>query len=120
MANIFTLDVLKAEVQKQFEPFVIGLSDGSECSLTTPLKLSQDGRKIVKENLEELNKADPDDESQEAVERIIEHISRVFYAVADKPAKLLADLSADDKTMQAMLMSKVLNAWFNEHQVGEA
>lgn len=120
MANVFTTDVLRAEVKKQFEPFVLGLADGSRCELRSTLRLSAEGRKVVKDSLSELSDLDTDDESPEALDKVIELVSKVIYAVADKPAKLLADLHDSDKLIQVALMSKVVNAWIGETQAGEA
>ena len=120
MSNVFALDALREETKKQFEPFVLGLTDGSQCELRSTLRLSKDDRKTVKDSLEVLQDLDTDDDSPEALDRVIEVISKVFYAVADKPAKLLADLQDSDKLIQVALMTKVLSAWMEGTEAGEA
>jgi hypothetical protein len=120
MSNVFTLEALREETKKQFEPFVIGLADGSQCELRSTLRLSKDDRKTVKDSLDALFKLDAEDESPETLDKMVELISKVFYAVADKPAKLLSDLQDSDKHIQIALMTKVLNAWMGETEAGEA
>jgi len=120
MTNVFTLDSFREEVKKGFEPFVIGLADGSKCELRSTLRLSAESRKTVKDSLNALSELDTDDDSPETIDKVIELVSKVFYAVADKPAKLLSDLQDPDKLIQVALMTKVLGAWIRETQVGEA
>jgi hypothetical protein len=120
MSNVFTLQSLKEETKKQFEPFVIGLSDGTQCELSSTLRLSADSRKTVKDSLDALSDIGTNDDSPETLEKIIEVISKIFYAIADKPAKLLADLQDSDKHIHVALMTKVLGAWIEDTQAGEA
>jgi len=120
MTNVYDLDKLRATTKKEFEPFVLGLSDGSTCELLSTLRLDADNRKVVRDSLDAWTKMDPEDESPESREKLIELISKVFNAVCDKPAKLLADLHDDDKLVQVALMSKVINAWIEGTEAGEA
>lgn len=118
--NVFTLQALREETKKQFEPFAIKLSDGSQCELKSTLRLSKEDRKTVKDSLDALSKMDYEDDSPEGLDKVVEIISKIFYAVADKPAKLLSDLHDDDKRIQVVLMTKVLNAWSEDTEAGEA
>src|SRR5262249_9818242 len=111
---------LKEETKKQFEPFVIGLSDGSQCEMSSILRLDADNRKAVRDSYDALTELDKEDESPENIERVIEIVSKIFYAVAGKQAKLLADLQDRDKQFQVALMYKVLNAWWGDTEAGEA
>jgi len=120
MTNVLYFYNVRTTTKKAFEPFVLGLSDGTKCELLSTLRLEADSRKVVKENLDAWSKLDPQDESSDAIDKIIELISKIFYAVCDKPAKLLADLNDDDKLVQVALMSKVLNAWIEGTEAGEA
>ena len=120
MTNVFTLDSLREEVKKGFEPFVLGLADGSQCELRSTLRLSAESRKTVKDSLDALSELDTDDDSTDNLDKVIELVSKVFYAVADKPAKLLADLQDSDKLIQVALMTRVLGAWIGDTEAGEA
>lgn len=120
MSNVFTLASLREETEKKFAPFVIGLSDGSQCELKSTLRLAADARKAVKGSLDELSKLDSEDESNDALDKITELISKIFYELADKPAKLLSDLHDADKQVQVALMSRVLTAWMGDTEAGEA
>ena len=120
MSNVFTLDSFREDVKKGFEPFVIGLSDGSKCELRSTLRLSAESRKTVKDSLNALYEVDTDDDSSDTLDKVIELVSKVFYAVADKPAKLLSDIQDPDKLIQVALMTKVLSAWIGDTQAGEA
>lgn len=119
MTNVFTLKALREETKKQFDPFVIGLSDGSQCELLAPLRMSVEERKVLKDSWDALTELKELDD-EESLDKAIELISKVFYAVADKPAKLLADLQDDDKKIHVALLTKVLTAWVEETQAGEA
>jgi len=120
MSNVFTLDSLREETKRKFAPFKIGLSDGSEVTLASALRLSADDRKAVQKGFEEVNSLKEEDDSPEAMDRVIEAISKVFYAIADKPSKLISDLDDDDQLVKVALMSRVLAAWAKETQLGEA
>lgn len=119
--NVFTLDAMRLETQKKFAPFKIQLGDGSEVSLSSALRLDSDDRKTVQKALQEISDInDEEDDSPETFDRLIEAISKVFNAIADKPAKLLKDLDDEDQLVKTALMSRVLSAWADETQLGEA
>lgn len=120
MSNLFTLDSLREETKKKFDPFKIGLSDGSEVTLSSTLRLDSDSRKAVKKALEEINTLSDKEDTPETYDLLIEAMSKVLNAVADKPAKLLSDLDDDDQLVKASLMTSVLQAWAKETQLGEA
>lgn len=120
MSNVFTLDALREETKKRFAPVEIGLSDGTKITLVPSLRLPADDRKVVKAALDDIQEIDNDDTSQEACELLIESISKIFNVVADKPAKLLRELHDDDYLVKVMLMSRVLQEWAGQTQLGEA
>lgn len=120
MSNVFTLDKFREETRRRFAPFTIELSDGSEAQMVSVLRLSADDRKTVRDALGSLGDSDGEDESPEALDRLVELISRVFQALSDRPAELLADLHDDDLAIKVALMSRVLSAWAEETQLGEA
>lgn len=120
MGNTFTLDSLREETQKRFAPFKLGLSDGSEVTLSSTLRLSSEDRKAVQKHLTEVNSLSDEDDNPETVDQLIEIISKIFNVIADKPAKLLSDLDDEDPLIKVALMSRVLLAWANETRLGEA
>jgi len=120
MTNVFDTKALREATEKEFEPFVLGLADGSQCEMQSPLRVPKESRKVARDALDALSNLDTDDDSPENLDRLIEIISKVFYAVCDKPAKLLADLHDEQKDIQVALMSKVFNAWIESTEAGEA
>lgn len=119
-SNVFTLDNLRAETKKRFEPVKIGLSDGSEVELSSLLRLPKKDRETVVAALEEVNEIDTDSEDTSDLETVVEVISKIFNAIADKPVKLLKELDDPDLMVKITLMTEVLNVWARATQLGEA
>lgn len=120
MSNVFTLESLKEETKRKFDPFKLKLSDGTEVTLSSALRLGKDNRKVVSKALEEVSTLQDEEDTPEALESLVEAISRIFTAVCDKPQKLLSDLHEDDLDIKVALMSRILAAWAKETQLGEA
>jgi|SRR6516225_1004849 len=120
MTNVFTLDALREETRKQFAPFEIGLSDGTTATLSSTLRLTSKDRKAVQEALESIGGLKEDDDDNDTLEKAVEAMSKVYNVIADKPAKLLADLNDTDLQIKVALMTKVLSAWMGHTEVGEA
>ncbi|AGK87503.1 tail assembly chaperone [Mycobacterium phage HINdeR] len=118
MSNVFTLDAIKAEARKKFAPVTIGLSDDTNVELTSFIKLSKEDRKTVKGLLESLNDIEDEDESDEALDVVEETISKIFSLVANKPSKLLRALEDDEREVKLATMTKILQAWLEQAQVG--
>lgn len=119
-SNVFTLDNLRAETKKRFEPVRIGLSDGSEVELSSLLRLPKKDRETVVAALEEVNEIDTDSEDTSDLETVVEVISKIFNAIADKPVKLLKELDDPELMVKITLMTEVLNVWARATQLGEA
>lgn len=120
MSNVFTLDSLREETKKKFAPFKIRLTDGSEVSLSSMLRIPAEDRKAVRKALDEVSDLSEADDTPESIESMIEAISKILNVIADKPAKLLSELDDEDPQVKVMLMSKVVLAWAKETQLGEA
>ena len=120
MASTFTLESLKEETRKKFAPVTVELSDGSEVVLSSVLKLSSEDRKAVQKSLQTVADIDENDDSPETVDRLIEAISKIFYAIADKPARLLSEVDDPDPMVKVSLMSHVVSSWAKETNLGEA
>lgn len=116
MSNVFTLDSLREEVESEFAPMKLTLSDGTEVVLRSLLRLKDKERAEVLETLKSLDfKSDSEDDTPERVEQLTKNVARVLELVSDNGKKLLKELDGD-----LLLMMKVLNRWMEETQLGEA
>lgn len=126
MSNAFTLDALREETLKRYEPFVISLADGSSIELKSVLRLGKNDRDAVVAAIEEIS--DLDDEIDENDEDLVDEystkvcdsIEKVFRLIASKPKRLLAELDHEDPQIRATLYTSVLTKWMGESQLGEA
>lgn len=118
MSNVFSLDSLREEVEKEFSPVAITVSDGTDITLRNLLRLPKKEREAVLAKLKELNKVGEDhddDETPEEVDQLIEHATQILMLVADNGRKLIKELGGD----LAVIM-KVLEVWMETAQPGEA
>ena len=126
MSNVFTLDALREETVKKFEPVTVKLSDDSTVELRAVLRLGKNEREAVAAAIDEISKIDDDidDDDEDAVdeyaEKIIDSIEKVFKLIATKPKKLLAELDHEDPQIKVSLYTALLQKWIGETQVGEA
>ncbi|AXH46768.1 tail assembly chaperone [Mycobacterium phage Acolyte] len=126
MSNVFTLDSLREETIRQFEPTKIELSDGSKVELKSILKIGEKAREAAMAVVDELQEIpEPeDDEDEEAVEEyaeaICEAVAKIFRLVTPKYKRLLAELDHEDPQIKATLHTSVLNRWIKGSQLGEA
>jgi len=115
MGNVFTLDSLRAEVDKDFSPAKITLSDGSTVVLRNLLRLKKKDRDAVLEKLTELDKVSGEGISVDDIATAVDVISGVLTVVADHPKELLKELDGD-----LQVAMKVLEVWMEATQPGEA
>jgi len=115
MGNTFTLDSLREEVEKEFAPVKITLSDGTEVTLLSLLRLKGKDRKAVLEALDALE-ADDEASTSDEVDLTLATALTVLELVAKDNGKKLVKELGDDLA----LTMKVLNAWTAATQVGEA
>ncbi|BBC53827.1 putative tail assembly chaperone [Mycobacterium phage PP] len=120
MSNVFTLDALRDEARKKFAPVKIGLSDDTEVELTSLLKLSREDRKTVKAALDAISELEDDEDNDSTVDDLIDLLEKIYTVVASKPAKLLRAFEDDDREVKLAMMFRVLSAWLEQAQVGEA
>ncbi|AMS01020.1 tail assembly chaperone [Mycobacterium phage ArcherNM] len=129
MTNVFTLDALKAETKKKYEPVLIGLSDDVTVELKPLLKLGKKSREAVVEAVKEMEDIPEIDEEDEDADELIEEysilacevVAKVFRLIATSPRKLIAELDAEeDPRIRAELYAAVLRTWMRETQLGEA
>ncbi|AMS01021.1 tail assembly chaperone [Mycobacterium phage ArcherNM] len=127
MTNVFTLDALKAETKKKYEPVLIGLSDDVTVELKPLLKLGKKSREAVVEAVKEMEDIPEIDEEDEDADELIEEysilacevVAKVFRLIATSPRKLIAELDAEeDPRIRAELYAAVLRTWMRETQLG--
>lgn len=121
MGNTFTLDSLREETERQFAPVKIGLSDGSEATMVSLLRLGKKDRESVNATLEDLNSVEVDEETDsEELGLLIESLSKIFTIITDKSEQLLKEIDGDDLLVKLTLMIQVLHKWMGATQLGEA
>ena len=126
MSNVFTLDALRDETIKRYEPVEILLSDDSSIELTSVLRLAKKDREAVLAAIEEINEIedefDEDDDEQvdRYAEKVCESIEKVFKLIANKPKRLLVELDHEEPKIKVSLYTAVLSRWMGETQLGEA
>jgi hypothetical protein len=115
--NVFTLDALREEVDKEYAPFKIRVADGTEVTLRSLLRLSKKDRDSVLDLIKKISSEDEERDGLEEVARVSEVTSKIIQLIADKDGgkKLLADLDGD---LQVAI--KIIEAWITETQLGEA
>lgn len=115
MGNVFTLDALREEVEKEFAPVEIVVSDGSTVTLRNLLRLPRGERGKVLEKLKVLEAHEDSEEGTDEFARMADVAKEVLGLVADDGRKLLKDLGED-----IAVILKVLNVWMGSSQPGEA
>ena len=126
-SNVFTLDALREETEKRYEPLTVKLSDGSSIELKPLLRLGKKEREAIQEALEEIEKLDDDefdDEDEELVdeyaEKVCSIIEKIFTLVSSKPKRLISALDHEEPQIKVTLYTTLLQKWMGETQVGEA
>ena len=92
MGNKFTLDSLREEVECEFAPVEIDLSDGTTVTLRHLLRLPKNTREKVIDTLKVLETKEGDDPD---VDVMIDAATAVLKLVADQGAKLVKELDGD-------------------------
>lgn len=123
MSNVFTLDSLREEADKQFAPVKIGLSDGSEVTLRNLLRLGEKDRELVRANIKLISASNDDESDEESseddsfkdIDEKVRLASEILAKVASDSRKLLKELDGD-----VGLILQVLQTWMEGTQSGEA
>ena len=112
--NVFTLDALRQEVERQYSPVTVTLADGTDVTLRNLLRLDRKDRDKVMESLKQLE--DTDSITDGDVDSVVDAAFTVLELVAEKGGKqLVAELEGD-----IPLTMKVLETWMAASQPGEA
>jgi hypothetical protein len=112
MANSFTLDDLRAEVEREYAPVEITLHDGTVVTLKHLLRLPKKSRDKVAETLKVL---EPKEGEEPDVDVMTEAATTVLKLVGDNGAALVKELDGD-----ITLIMRVLERWMATTQPGEA
>ena len=115
MGNVFTLDSLREEVEREFAPVKIVVGDGEEITLRNLLRLPKRQREKVTERLKDMESVEGADEDTDEIGRLSGIALDVLSVVADNGDALIDALDGD-----AGLILKVLNKWMGSSQPGEA
>lgn len=120
MGNIFTLESMREEIEREFAPFQIDLGDDKVVTLRNVLRLPKKDRDVVYRLLDELS-SDSESDSEtglSSTERSAEVALKIFPLVAEseKAGRQLVESLGDDLA----LTLRVFSAWMKGAQVGEA
>lgn len=117
MGNVFTLDALREEVEKEFAPVQIVLKDGTSVTLRNLLRLPKKERSQVMAKIKVLESIDSSGESEDEdeIDLLATTAVEILVLVADH-GRLLADELGDDLS----IILKVLGVWMESSQPGEA
>lgn len=121
MTNVITLDSLREDIEREFAPVKVALSDGTEVTLRNLLRLpKRDREKIVSllDSLNEIDKEGEDTDENVLVEQMVSISHSILQTLSDGASKgkqLVKELGDD-----MVLIMKVLEAWMEATQPGEA
>ena len=125
LSNVFTLDSLREETIKRYEPTKIELADGSFIELKSVLRIGKNDRDAVLAAIEEINSLqediDGDDEEllDSYADKVCKSIEKIFKLVADKPKRLVLELDHEVPGIKVNLYTAVLGRWMGDSQLGE-
>src|SRR5690606_32136750 len=122
MSNGFTLASIREELEKQYVPMKVQLSDGSEAVLQNLLRMKKTQRAAVLEKLDELASLQQKEESGERPHvEVPTDTSDVIFGIlelavgGDKGKKLVKELDED-----LLLAQEIVAKWQEATQPGEA
>lgn len=126
--NVYTLDKLRADIDKEYSPIRLTLSDGEAIVLRSILRLGEKDRKFVLDQLKLLeeatttpeptgNQEEDDAAGNERFDKLTTATSGIIEKIAQKgkAKKLLADLDGD-----IPLTMRILSTWIEATSPGEA
>ena len=126
MANTFTIDSLRSEIEDKYAPVVVELTDETTVELKPLVRVGEKDRKVILSTLDSIGDlADDDDEDSEEdldelSDLITEEVQKILRIVCNKPKKLFEALQHDDSRIQADLHTSILMRWTGQTQLGEA
>lgn len=122
MSNVFSLDSMREELENQYKPVRIALSDGDEVVLQNILRMPEKARTKVLDKLDEMSAAEEKEDAEGVSQaQAMNTMSRMTFEVlalvaADgKGAKLVKELQDD-----ILLAMELVRRWQESTQPGEA
>ncbi|MGW1740036.1 phage tail assembly protein [Nocardia sp. NPDC001965] len=115
MSNSYSLDDLRAGLDKKFAPLPLTLKDGSTAVLQNLLRLPSGVRKEVTDTLKTIRK-DEDGESKDSDEILAATQKVIELVTKDRKGKKLVSEIGDDLA----LTSEIIRMWTEATQPGEA
>lgn len=121
MGNVFTLDSMREEIEREFSPCQFELPDGKSVTLRNLLRVPKSSREQVFALLDELaalNEEDGAGNSLSATDKSAQIALKIIPLVADseKLGAKLVELIEEDMA----LTLRVFSAWMESTQAGEA
>jgi hypothetical protein len=121
MSNVFTLDSMREEIEREFAPCQVELGDGKTVTLRNLLRVPRKNREEIYGLLDELSdaqKAEGDDAGLAATEKSAQIALRILPLVADseKLGRQLVESIEEDLA----LTLRVFSRWMDGTQAGEA
>jgi hypothetical protein len=118
-SNIFTLDSMREEIEKEFAPFQLEI-DGKTLTLRNLLRVPKKDREQVYGLLDELAKVGDSggDGSLSSTEQSAQIALKIMPLVADNPK--LANTLVENIEDDLALTLRVFSAWMGATQAGEA
>ncbi|KZM68830.1 phage tail assembly protein [Nocardia terpenica] len=119
MSNTYSLDALRADIEREFAPITVEIAEGKSVVLRNLLRLPKKDREAAFEHMTAMEKLeDGEDGSVESMEATGELARAIFALVADdkRLGKVLVDALADDLALTLRLFER----WVEATQPGEA
>jgi hypothetical protein len=120
MGNVFTLDSMREEIEREFAPCQVGLPEGKTVTLRNLLRVPKTNREEIYGLLDELSEIQKSEEDKGLVstEKSAQIALKILPLVADseKLGRQLVESIEDDLA----LTLRVFSRWMDGSQVGEA
>jgi hypothetical protein len=118
--NTFTLDAMRAEIEKEFAPFTMDLGDGKVVVLRNLLRIPKKNRDTIYALLDDLNELQKNDEDSGLVntEKSAQIALEIIPLVADseKLGRQLVEAIEEDLA----LTLRVFSSWMGNGDQGKA
>ena len=122
MGNVFTLDAMREDIEREFAPFQIEV-EGKTLTLKNLLRVPRRNREEVYSLLDEMAEVQRAAEEEEtsglsSTEKSAQIALSILPLVADKPA--LAEKLVEEIQEDFALSLRVFSSWMDKTQAGEA
>ncbi|GAB4584401.1 phage tail assembly protein [Nocardia sp. IFM 10818] len=118
MSNSYSLDALRADIEREFAPIIVEIAEGKSVVLRNLLRLPKKDREAAFEHMTSMEKLESEESSVESMEATGELARAIFALVADdkRLGKVLVDALTDDLALTLRLFER----WVEATQPGEA